>query len=65
VRVAPASRVCLCLPSKESSPCCYNLPNVSIRQHTSAYVSIRQHTSAYVKRVYVVLHCCRPGALVG
>ncbi len=22
--------------------------NVSIRQHTSAYVSIRQHTSAYV-----------------
>ncbi len=23
-------------------------PEVSIRQHTSAYVSIRQHTSAYV-----------------
>jgi hypothetical protein len=27
-----------------------SVTNVSIRQHTPAYVSIRQHTSAYVSR---------------
>jgi hypothetical protein len=26
----------------------FHVEQVSIRQHTSAYVSIRQHTSAYV-----------------
>jgi hypothetical protein len=34
-----------------SVDCAVALPDVSTRQHTSAYVSIRRHTSAYVSRL--------------